>query len=92
MQHYVPEIPLGTGSSFKSGGSPGRESDPDFRRGRLEAAGSRADHCLEIPRSGPLLTPILAAVPLQRLACHTALIKGADVDQPGNLAKSVTVE
>jgi len=58
----------------------------------LEAAGSRADHCLEIPRSGPLLTPILAAIPLQLLAYHTALIKGTDVDQPRNLAKSVTVE
>ena len=40
----------------------------------------------------PLLTPLLAAVPLQLLAYYTAVRRGADVDQPRNLAKSVTVE
>jgi glucosamine--fructose-6-phosphate aminotransferase (isomerizing) len=39
-----------------------------------------------------LLTPVLASIPLQRLACHTALLKGTDVDQPRNLAKSVKVD
>ncbi len=58
----------------------------------IEAAGSRPDHSIQIPSAGPLLTPILTAIPLQLLAYHTALIKGTDVDQPRNLAKSVTVE
>jgi glutamine---fructose-6-phosphate transaminase (isomerizing) len=40
----------------------------------------------------PLLAPILYAVPAQLLAYHTACAKGTDVDQPRNLAKSVTVE
>jgi glucosamine--fructose-6-phosphate aminotransferase (isomerizing) len=39
-----------------------------------------------------MLTPLLAAVPVQLLAYHTAVAKGTDVDQPRNLAKSVTVE
>ncbi len=58
----------------------------------LETAGSRPDYTIEIPSAGPLLTPILAAIPIQLLAYHTAVIKGTDVDQPRNLAKSVTVE
>jgi glucosamine--fructose-6-phosphate aminotransferase (isomerizing) len=51
-----------------------------------------ADHVLEIPHSSELLTPILAIVPLQLLAYHIAVRRGCDVDQPRNLAKSVTVE
>ena len=50
------------------------------------------DHRLAIPIAEPLLAPVLAAVPLQLLAYHTAVAKGQDVDQPRNLAKSVTVE
>jgi len=45
-----------------------------------------------IPQTHPLLSPILAVVPLQLLAYHVAVVKGTDVDQPRNLAKSVTVE
>jgi len=45
-----------------------------------------------IPTSTPLLTTILAVIPLQLLAYATAVRRGADVDQPRNLAKSVTVE
>ena len=45
-----------------------------------------------VPRTGDLLTPLLAVVPLQLLAYHIALRRGCDVDQPRNLAKSVTVE
>jgi glucosamine--fructose-6-phosphate aminotransferase (isomerizing) len=51
-----------------------------------------ADHVIEIPSSSELLTPILAIVPLQLLAYHIAVRRGCDVDQPRNLAKSVTVE
>jgi len=51
-----------------------------------------ADHVIEVPRSTELLTPILSIVPLQLLAYHIAVRRGCDVDQPRNLAKSVTVE
>jgi glucosamine--fructose-6-phosphate aminotransferase (isomerizing) len=51
-----------------------------------------ADHIIEIPPSSELLTPILSIVPLQLLAYHIAVRRGCDVDQPRNLAKSVTVE
>ena len=47
---------------------------------------------IEIPRTGPFVAPIMSAVPVQLLAYHTAVAKGTDVDQPRNLAKSVTVE
>lgn len=47
---------------------------------------------LELPRASPLQAPLLYAVPLQLLAYHCALLRGTDVDQPRNLAKSVTVE
>ncbi len=51
-----------------------------------------ADGLLEIPVASYWLSPILATVPLQLLAYHTAVLKGCDVDQPRHLAKSVTVE
>ena len=51
-----------------------------------------ADDLLYVPESSPFLNPILMTVPLQLLAYHVAVIKGTDVDQPRNLAKSVTVE
>jgi glucosamine--fructose-6-phosphate aminotransferase (isomerizing) len=51
-----------------------------------------SDHVLEIPASSDLLSPILAVIPLQLLAYHIAVRRGCDVDQPRNLAKSVTVE
>ncbi len=53
---------------------------------------ARADHCFTVPRTSHLLTPVLLALPLQLLAYHIAVRKGCDVDQPRNLAKSVTVE
>jgi len=52
----------------------------------------RADHVFYIPRTLDFLTPILAIVPLQLLAYYIAIMRGCDVDQPRNLAKSVTVE
>jgi glucosamine--fructose-6-phosphate aminotransferase (isomerizing) len=47
---------------------------------------------LTLPTSAPLTAPILYAIPAQLLAYHCAVAKGTDVDQPRNLAKSVTVE
>jgi glucosamine--fructose-6-phosphate aminotransferase (isomerizing) len=52
----------------------------------------RADHVIHIPRTIPCLMPILSVVPLQLFAYHIAVLRGCDVDQPRNLAKSVTVE
>ena len=52
----------------------------------------KVDHVIEIPETPPLLTPIVAVVPLQLLAYHIAVRRGCDVDQPRNLAKTVTVE
>jgi glucosamine--fructose-6-phosphate aminotransferase (isomerizing) len=51
-----------------------------------------SDHVIEIPKSSDLLSPILSIIPLQLLAYHIAVRRGCDVDQPRNLAKSVTVE
>lgn len=51
-----------------------------------------ADHVIQIPKTHDSLTPILATVPLQLLAYHIAVLRGCNVDQPRNLAKSVTVE
>jgi len=53
---------------------------------------AKADHCLTVPAASPFLTPVLMTIPLQLLAYHVAVRKGCDVDQPRNLAKSVTVE
>jgi glucosamine--fructose-6-phosphate aminotransferase (isomerizing) len=50
------------------------------------------DHLIPIPQTIDILTPILATVPLQLLAYHVAVMRGANVDMPRNLAKSVTVE
>ena len=52
----------------------------------------RADYVIEVPETLPLLTPVLTSIPMQLIAYHFAVRRGADVDQPRNLAKSVTVE
>ena len=54
--------------------------------------GKTADAVFTIPDTHPLLSPILFTIPLQLLAYHVAVLRGTDVDQPRNLAKSVTVE
>ena len=54
--------------------------------------GDVADEVIYVPRASSLITPILLAVPMQLLAYHIAVRRGCDVDQPRNLAKSVTVE
>lgn len=70
------------------------------RRGKIIAIASQgdkkiaelADHIIYIPQTCQALVPILAAIPLQLLAYYIAIKRGCDVDQPRNLAKSVTVE
>jgi glucosamine--fructose-6-phosphate aminotransferase (isomerizing) len=70
------------------------------RKGRTIALATEGDgeisakvnHVMFVPKTNPLLTPILMVIPLQLFAYHVAVIKGTDVDQPRNLAKSVTVE
>jgi glucosamine--fructose-6-phosphate aminotransferase (isomerizing) len=57
-----------------------------------QEAGTTFDDILTVPEVEELLSPILAVIPLQLLSYHIAAIKGLDVDQPRNLAKSVTVE
>jgi glucosamine--fructose-6-phosphate aminotransferase (isomerizing) len=57
-----------------------------------ELVAEKADHVLSVPEADPHLQPILTAIPLQLLAYYLAVRRGCDVDQPRNLAKSVTVE
>lgn len=58
----------------------------------LDEAGEGCMATIEMPKVHPLIAPLVYAVPVQLLAYHTACVKGTDVDQPRNLAKSVTVE
>jgi glucosamine--fructose-6-phosphate aminotransferase (isomerizing) len=75
-------------------------SEVRARRGRIIAIASegdrdiaeRADHVLYVPNTLSMLQPLLSVIPLQLLAYHVAVARGCDVDQPRNLAKSVTVE
>jgi glucosamine--fructose-6-phosphate aminotransferase (isomerizing) len=70
------------------------------RSGKVVAIASEGNHHIKdyaqktiyIPKTSELLSPLLAALPLQLLAYHIAVVRGCDVDQPRNLAKSVTVE
>ncbi len=57
-----------------------------------ENASSLADHVISIPETVEYLSPLLTVIPLQMLAYHIAILRGCNVDQPRNLAKSVTVE
>ena len=58
----------------------------------IKRAGRLASHTICMPKVDPFVVPIVASVPMQLLAYHTAVLRGTDVDQPRNLAKSVTVE
>ncbi|MBO5653594.1 MAG: glutamine--fructose-6-phosphate transaminase (isomerizing) [Clostridia bacterium] len=58
----------------------------------MAKGGDFYDFCLELPKTDPLLMPIVAIVPIQTYAYYTAVYRGCDVDKPRNLAKSVTVE
>jgi glutamine---fructose-6-phosphate transaminase (isomerizing) len=70
------------------------------RKGRIiaivsehdDALDSIAEHVITIPKTSEALTPLLSVIPLQLLAYHIAVMRGCNVDQPRNLAKSVTVE
>ena len=70
------------------------------RKGRIIAVASEGDekidklvdYSIKIPHTIPMLMPLITVIPLQLLAYHIAVKKGLDVDQPRNLAKSVTVE
>jgi glucosamine--fructose-6-phosphate aminotransferase (isomerizing) len=72
----------------------------ESRNGKIIAVTDRAtdelrkvaQDVLEIPSTNRMLTPVLMTIPLQLLAYHIAVARGTDVDQPRNLAKSVTVE
>jgi glucosamine--fructose-6-phosphate aminotransferase (isomerizing) len=57
-----------------------------------EEISKRVNQVLYIPQTLEQLTPLLAIIPLQLLAYHMAVLRGCDIDQPRNLAKSVTVE
>ncbi len=57
-----------------------------------EVIRSKADHVLYVPPMPYLISPLVSVIPLQLLAYHIAVWRGCDVDQPRNLAKSVTVE
>ena len=57
-----------------------------------EAIRREADHVIYVPKTPPLLAPVVNVIPLQLLSYHIAVRRGCDVDQPRNLAKSVTVE
>ncbi len=59
---------------------------------RGAAAGHAATRVVELPACDPIIAPLVYAIPIQLLAYHVAVAKGTDVDQPRNLAKSVTVE
>ncbi len=58
----------------------------------ITRVGEQALHSIELPKIDPFVAPILYALPVQLLAYHTGVLKGTDVDQPRNLANSVTVE
>ena len=58
----------------------------------IEQAGGECEAVIEMPDIDAFIAPIIYAVPLQLLAYYVAVTKGTDVDQPRNLAKSVTVE
>jgi glucosamine--fructose-6-phosphate aminotransferase (isomerizing) len=64
------------------------DSDPEV----AEQVAARADEVIYVPDVPEYLQPVVAAVPLQLLAYHIAVLRGCDVDKPRNLAKSVTVE
>ena len=63
----------------------------DYAEGLAEA-GEGCLATIEMPKVHPLIAPLVYAVPVQLIAYHVAVAKGTDVDQPRNLAKSVTVE
>jgi glutamine---fructose-6-phosphate transaminase (isomerizing) len=84
MQGNVQEVKARGGSVIAVTNEAGRELE--------SVLDSTNDFLMVVPDTHPLLTPVLMVVPLQLLAYHIAIRRGCDVDQPRNLAKSVTVE
>jgi len=73
-------------------GGPSSVLDRDAPFAHRELPTELADRTFVVPKNEPELDPILMSIPLQLLAYHVAVRRGCDVDQPRNLAKSVTVE
>ncbi len=71
--------------------APGSAQDGP-RDPRIDGVIAPAAATIELPTVDPFVAPILYTIPIQLLAYHVAVLKGTDVDQPRNLAKSVTVE
>src|SRR5699024_1674035 len=74
------------------GGARPRRPHPGDRRGGDEAVLPYADEVIWVPATRTLFAALLTVIPLQIFSCELATAKGLDVDQPRNLAKSVTVE
>ena len=91
---HVFEKMIGNVQEAKARGGLGDRADhaQAARRHSHELLDPAKDFLITVPASHPLLTPVLMVVPLQLLAYHIAVRRGCDVDQPRNLAKSVTVE
>ena len=86
--HNAPEIRPRLLAALREGQSVVLVSDAEG----IAEAGEGSLATIEMPRVHPLIAPLVYAVPVQLLAYHVAVAKGTDVDQPRNLAKSVTVE
>jgi glucosamine--fructose-6-phosphate aminotransferase (isomerizing) len=81
-----------TASNLQEAGARGGRIFAFTDEGGAPALRAFAERVIVLPKVGAFSTPILYAIPVQLLAYHVAVLKGTDVDQPRNLAKSVTVE
>ncbi len=99
VDEYLPVVAIATNSALYAK-TVSNLQEVKARDGRLivvadeedDSISQHAEHVLRVPRTLELLSPIINAVPLQLLAYEVACSLGRDVDQPRNLAKSVTVE
>jgi len=89
---HVFEKMLGNVQEAKARGGSVIALTTEGRNGLTDLLDPSNDHLITVPQSHPLLTPVLMVLPLQLLSYHIAVRRGCDVDQPRNLAKSVTVE
>ncbi|HEV3486466.1 MAG TPA: SIS domain-containing protein, partial [Vicinamibacterales bacterium] len=89
---HVFEKMIGNVQEVKARGGSVIALTTEKRNGIHDLLDPAQDFLITVPDSHPLLTPVLMVVPLQLLAYHIAIRRGCDVDQPRNLAKSVTVE
>ena len=91
-QGAAPRGPLGREAAVRLYRSGCLTRALDLASRRMQAAGEGCIATITMPNVHPLIAPMVYAVPVQLLAYHVAVAKGTDVDQPRNLAKSVTVE